>query len=226
MLEPGAHLAKRSNYALHDPRRALVRLTVAVIVGALIAVLAPRAIEWHIRLIMAWDGSALALTMLAWFVIVRADEKETAKRAGSEDPGRNMAWVIALSSCFASFFSALFLVRRGHASDAYAGVRIGLALAAVFLSWLLTHTTYTLRYAHLYYRRTEAGGLEFPGGKPPRDSDFAYFAFTLGMCFQTSDVTVTSSRIRRTVLVHALVSFAYNTMILALALNIAFGLLN
>ncbi len=218
-------LRKPSHYAFHDPRRAVVRLVAAMIVGALVAALAPRGIEWHVRTIMAWDASALVLTALAWVVITRADEKETAKRAGSHDPGRNMVWVIALTSCFASFFAALFLIRKGHASDAYAGVRIGLALAAVLLSWVLTHTTYTLRYAHLYYGRIEGGGLEFPGGKHPRDADFAYFAFTLGMCFQTSDVTVTSWRIRRTVLVHALVSFAYNTMILALALNIAFGLL-
>jgi len=84
-----------------------------------------------------------------------------------------------------------------------------------------------LRYAHLYYRgdREGTGGLEFPGKREPDDLDFAYFAFTIGMCYQTSDVTISSYAIRRTVLVHAIISFAYNTAILALALNLIFGLL-
>jgi uncharacterized membrane protein len=73
----------------------------------------------------------------------------------------------------------------------------------------------------MYYHHGKAGGLEFPGEHPPCDVDFAYFSFTLGMCFQVSDVTVLSSRIRRVALGHALLSFVYNTVILALALNLA-----
>lgn len=84
---------------------------------------------------------------------------------------------------------------------------------------------HALRYARLYYRDDGAGegGLEFPGKEPPDDFDFAYFSFTIGMCFQVSDVSVSSRLIRRTVLVHSLVSFLYNTAILALALNLVFG---
>jgi uncharacterized membrane protein len=102
-----------------------------------------------------------------------------------------------------------------------------LSLVAVISAWLLTHTSFTLRYAHLYYRDDDEGegGLAFPGDRRPDDFDFAYFAFTIGMCFQVSDVTVSSPQIRRAVLAHALLSFAYNTVILALALNLLFGLL-
>jgi uncharacterized membrane protein len=92
-------------------------------------------------------------------------------------------------------------------------------------AWALTHTAYTLRYAHLYYRDDGdgEGGLAFPGKEAPAYLDFAYFAFTLGICFQTSDVTITSRLIRRAVLGHAVLSFAYNTTIVATAVSLVVG---
>jgi uncharacterized membrane protein len=97
----------------------------------------------------------------------------------------------------------------------------------VAVTWGVTHTSYTLRYAHLYYRDRGSGegGLVFPGDERPCDLDFAYFAFTIGMCFQVSDVTIASRRIRRGALLHALLSFAYNTAIVAFTLNLVFGYL-
>ena len=101
-----------------------------------------------------------------------------------------------------------------------------LTLASIALSWTMTHTAYTLRYAHLYYRSGGRHGLQFPGDEAPADIDFAYFAFTVGMCFQVSDVTVSTTACRRAVLLHATLAFVYNTMILALALNLVFGLMS
>ena len=84
--------------------------------------------------------------------------------------------------------------------------------------------TYTVRYAHLYYRDDgDLGGLGFPGTEMPCLLDFAYYAFTIGMCFQVSDVTVTQHRMRQATLGHALLSFVFNTLVLALALNLLFG---
>ena len=89
------------------------------------------------------------------------------------------------------------------------------------------HTAYTLRYAHLYYRDDHdgVGGLTFPGNAAPTYFDFAYFAFTIGMCFQTADVSITSRRFRRAVMAHAVLSFAYNTTILATAVSLIVGFL-
>jgi uncharacterized membrane protein len=98
-----------------------------------------------------------------------------------------------------------------------------LTLAAIVLAWVVAHTVYTLRYAHLYYGRGGHKGLQFPGDEQPADTDFAYFSFTVGMCFQVSDVVVTSTICRRAVLLHAVLSFIYNTAILALALNLVFS---
>jgi uncharacterized membrane protein len=111
---------------------------------------------------------------------------------------------------------------HGQSSGA---VWVVIALVSVALSWLLTHTAYTFHYAHLYYNPNRDGGLIFPGTTAPCDMDFAYFAFTLGMAFQVSDVQVEAPDIRRTTLGHALISFVFNTTILALALNVMFALL-
>src|SRR5262249_18945131 len=102
---------------------------------------------------------------------------------------------------------------------------LGLGLLAVASAWLLTHTMYTLRYAHLYYRDgvEREGGLAFPGGGHPAYIDFAYYSFTIGMCFQVSDVTITNPRLRRETLLHSMLSFLYNPVILAVALNFAMG---
>jgi uncharacterized membrane protein len=91
----------------------------------------------------------------------------------------------------------------------------------VVSAWLLMHTAFTLRYAHLYYANADhIGGLDFPGKELPDDLDFAYFSFTLGMTYQTSDVSISDRSIRRLALGHVLLSFVFNTIILALAINL------
>ena len=133
--------------------------------------------------------------------------------------------VIALLCSAFSLFAAAFELRRSLPSGAMPShTWAAVALAGVVLAWLATHTAYTLRYAHLYYRHGDVGGLIFPGGGQPRDSDFAYFAFTIGVCMQTADVSIDAWQVRRVVLVHALLSFVYNTTVLALAINLLIGL--
>ena len=139
-----------------------------------------------------------------------------------------MAWVIVLLASTFSLFAAGVVMRQAKtiAPEHSMGLAV-LCMGAVVIAWLLTHTAYALRYAHLYYRDDEEGigGLVFPGDSPPDAVDFAYFSFTIGMCFQVSDVTITSRQIRHEVLFHGCLSFAYNTAVLALALNVGFGLL-
>jgi uncharacterized membrane protein len=183
--------------------------------------------SWTTRIVAGWDVAALVLIALAWWIIARADAEETQRRAAAEDPGRTVVWVIVLLASAFSLFAGTVVLRRARAlSPEASGPLVVLSLVAVAAAWVLTHTAYTLRYARLYYRDDEegVGGLEFPGQHAPDDYDFAYFAFTIGMCFQVSDVTISSRTIRRHVLLHAVISFAYNTAILALALNLLFGI--
>lgn len=91
---------------------------------------------------------------------------------------------------------------------------LALNALAVLIAWLLLHTGYALYYAYLYYRQEAGeGGLTFPGEANPDYPDFAYFAFTVGVSFATSDVEVTNRAVRRTVLGHSILSFVYNTAI-------------
>jgi uncharacterized membrane protein len=107
-----------------------------------------------------------------------------------------------------------------------------LTLGTVIFSWMLVHTVFGLRYAHMYYGDSDdptldrhAGGLEFPGQHPPNYFDFAYYAFVVGMTCQVSDVQITSRKMRRLTLLHSVLSFGFNTVILALLINTVSSLL-
>ena len=175
-----------------------------------------------VRGLIGWDvASTCALVVHCW-ILCTSDAEETRCRASSADPGRAAVWILVLLACLFSLGASLVMIGERHRLD-YPHLLVAMCLWAVVSAWLLTHTAFTLRYAHLYYRDADSGGLAFPGNEPPDDLDFAYFSFTLGMCFQVSDVTIEDRYIRRTALLHAILSFFYNTAILALALNLTFG---
>jgi uncharacterized membrane protein len=200
----------------------------AILASLFTTLLVPKNSSWAVRAVAGWDAGATVLLVLTWWIIVGSGPHRTRRRAAAQDPGRTAIWGIVIISSFFSLFAAAGMLRSArHLAPSQAVLLAGLCLGAVVSAWLLTHTAYALRYAHLYYRidAEGEGGLSFPGDSPPDDWDFAYFAFTLGMCFQVSDVTISSRTIRRYALVHAVLSFAYNTAIVALALNLVFGLL-
>jgi len=211
--------------AFIDPRRSLGRVVLSGIAGLATFALIPASFGWAIRSVGGWCIAASILLALAWRVIIVSDVEQTRFRCGTDDPGRLLVWVVVVVGCSFSLFAAAGLMQHSARVSQQGGVLVGLCLWAVACAWCLTHSAFTLRYAHLYYRDdgNGEGGLEFPGKQPPDDLDFAYFAFTIGTCFQTSDVSITERVIRRTVLLHGVISFAFNTAILALALNLAFG---
>jgi uncharacterized membrane protein len=211
------------------PRAAIGRLLIALLVGVGTSLLLSQRFGWATRIVGGWDAAATMLLATIWFVILAVDPEETRCRAAAVDPGRTAVWIVVIVASASSLFAAAGLMRHARTlAPQGSTVLIVASLIAVITAWLLTHTGFTLRYAHLYYRDDleGEGGLCFPGDRKPSDFDFSYFAFTVGMCFQVSDVTITSPQIRRAVLGHALLSFAYNTVILALALNLLFGILS
>jgi len=202
------------------------RLVLAAVVALASWFFVPSQLAVHTRALLAWDAAGMVLFVLAFVIIMRADSRETKRRAAAYDPGRRVVWIIVLAASTVSLFAGTVLLHAPHAGASVAGqLHVALCVATVVISWLVTHSAFTLRYAHLYYGDQEhgAGGLEFPGGEPPDDRDFAYFAFTIAMCFQVSDVTISRRQIRRTVLGHAALAFTYNTVILALVLNLVVG---
>jgi uncharacterized membrane protein len=212
---------------LWSTRRAAGRLFVSVGFGAIaVALFAPTNVAWWVQAVVGWDVAAGILCALTWRIIVRANAARTRARAAIDDPGGMAVFIIALVSSLFSLFAGAYVLRWARAfPHNQALVWSALAIVGVMLAWILTHTAYALRYVRLYYAKSGPGGLQFPGPDPPADIDFAYFAFTIGMTFQASDVLITSSRVRAVVLSHAILAFVYNTIILAVALNLAMGLL-
>jgi uncharacterized membrane protein len=210
-----------------DPRRALARVGISLFFGVATYLAAASRIPQPAALLMAWDVASLVLLALAWGAIALANAHETRRRAGSDDPGRTLVYVIILIASSVSLLAATVLVREAHSLPRdLERMVVVMCLATVALAWTLTHTAFTFRYARLYYREDAegVGGVELPGKQALTYFDFAYFAFTIGMCFQVSDACVTSPQIRRAVLLHAAMSFAYNTIILAFVLNLVFSL--
>lgn len=221
-------LAPRPRGGLVNPKVASGRFFLAAVAGTIGTLVTPGTLPWHVRSMFGWDVAALLYSTVAWIMISRATPEDTKTRAALEDPGRRSVFFIAIGSSVYSFFAAIAVLREiRHLPENQIPIWTGLALAAVALSWVVTHTSFTLRYAHQFYRRAGSSKcLDFPGTDTPSDLDFAYFAFTIGMCFQVSDVVIKSVRLRRAALVHALVSFLFNTTIVALSLNLLTTLLN
>jgi len=217
--------------ALGRRHHALKRVSWALGAAVATALLMPARAGQAMRALASWDVAAAVLAGQAWWILLHAAAAETRRRAAEDDPGRSAVWALVLAASTFSLFATTFVIHRVRAvPEETRVIFVALCVGAVIASWVLTHTAYALRYAHLYYRDDEEGegGLQFPvdGGPPvaPSYLDFAYFAFTVGMCFQVSDVTVSSRQIRRAVLAHAMLSFAYNTVILAIAINLLVGL--
>ena len=204
------------------------RLALSLIVGMIVGFVLSDRQSWATSIVGGWDCGSFTLLALNWQIVWTSDAEETKRRAGARDPGRTMAWLIALAASAFSLFAGSVVLRHAPNIDPERSpLLVALCLVAVGTAWSLTHTAYTLRYAHLYYRENDnEGGLEFPGRAEPDDFDFAYFAFTIGMAFQVSDVTISNPQIRRTVLGHAMLSFAYNTVIIALVINMLLGVFN
>lgn len=214
-------------------RGRLIVFSAAALAVLAVNVAAPAWLTGISRAVAAYDAAAAVLIVLFWTLAMHANPSHTQERAAVEDPGRNAVLGFVLLSVIIGLASAIAILGRvPHVNSVNEKLVIYLlGIGAVVAGWLLIHTLFTFRYAHLFYFDDDDDnqadrGLTFPGTKEPSDFDFAYFSFVVGMTFQVSDVQVTDSGVRRVVLFHGLISFAYNTAILALVINIASGLLH
>jgi uncharacterized membrane protein len=196
-----------------------------------VSLFAPVWLHGTVRAVASYDIAAAIILVYDWTIGLRNDATHTIRRAAQEDPGRNLLAGIVLISAVAGLASAIVILGKGPNVPAVdRDMALTFGILAVLLGWFLIHTMFVFRYAHLYYfdsdqDGTAQRGLTFPGTSEPDDYDFAYFSFVVGMTFQVSDVQITDPGVRTLVLIHAILSFAYNTAILALVVNLASGLL-
>lgn len=211
------------------------RLMIAIIVAVIVYFSCDKTSTIPELALACWIGCALTVIVLDWIIILTSHPMEVKKIAKLQDSSRKLLFVFIITAAIVSLVAIIFLLKASHGiSEASKNAHILLAISAVAVSWWLVHTVFTLKYAHMYYdtstddgKPLKAGGLDFPGElKDPDYLDFVYFAFVVGMTFQVSDVVITDRRIRRACLIHAILSFTFNTAIVALSINVISGMVS
>ncbi len=222
---------KQSSFAqafekIHSFAKILICLAIAIIVYFLIQI---EHVDILSHLMIGWDTFSVCLIVMTWITFMITKPQEIREQARVQDSSRSVIFITILIATLASFLAVLLLLVTKQKFKSEESFHLIIAVAGMVLSWFLIHTIFTLRYAHLFYGDadenpgTHAGGLEFPNDKRPDYLDFAYFAFVLGMTFQVSDVQITSKRLRRIAMFHGLLSFGYNTIMIALTINLIAG---
>lgn len=206
---------------------AALRLGVAAVGGLVAGVVAAFArAEWQVAISVGWCAFALVILVWVWATIGWKDAESTAKHARSEDFSHATADIVLLgASVFSLVAVAVTLVLAGKAHDLHKAALITLTVLTVALSWLTVHTVFTVRYGDLYYA-DPVGGIDFNEDDKPDYRDFAYLALTIGMTFQVSDTDLQAKPIRHNALRHALLSYVFGAVIVAITINIVAGLLS
>lgn len=199
----------------------MVHLAGALIAGVVaIVVLLATTRSWEMAVLGGWVAAGAVFLAWTWTTVWPLDAAATAQAAQQEDPTRSGTDLTVLAAAVVSLVAVTLVVLRGHEIGP---VRVALGVASVVVAWALVHTVYTLRYTRRYYG-DPIGGVDFGSEQAPSYRDFAYLAFTIGMTFQVSDTTVTSSEIRTDVLRQALISYLFGVVLIAITLNVLVGL--
>ena len=207
------------------------RLFIGLLCGLAAAPLIPGDISRTTRAILAWDLGVIVFLVSAAFLFTTERVNHMAADAEAQEEGEWTVFSLTVAAVTFSFVAVIDeFAGMKELPPAQRNLHVILVAVTLLVSWLMTHTTFAFRYAHEYYEVDPGsvgivGGLEFPGERRPDYLDFLYFALVLGMTFQVSDVQITARKFRRLAAAHGLLSFLYNTIILALTVNIAAGML-
>lgn len=209
------------------------RLVLGLVAGVVVFLISRGYLRFASAAIAGWNAFALVILALDWLTILTRPLRKIRELAQQQDLSRSLIFLFVVVTACAALFAVGFLVSvKKSQTGAHFVIHLLLTLSTVIFSWMLVHTVFGLRYAHAFYGDSDqpgvhqhAGGLIFPGDRLPDYFDFAYFSFVVGMTCQVSDVQITSRRMRRLTLVHSILSFGFNTFILALLINTVSGLL-
>jgi uncharacterized membrane protein len=196
------------------------RTFIALAVGILVCLLVPGSYRLVTRLLFGWDALIATYLVLVYSMMLCNDHHHIRRAAAMQDDGRFVILLVTALGAFASIAAIVSELGTPHRGAS----ELTVAISTIVLSWAAVHTTFALHYAHDYYRGGKPGGLQFPSGDKDERADywdFVYFSFVIGMTAQVSDVGITDKTIRRTATAHGIVSFIYNTALLALTVNIA-----
>ena len=203
----------------------LQRLFYGLLAGLATAAL-PLPLVWQFRGLLGWSVGVAVYLTLAWWLCERFDARQTRERAQAQDEPSVVLFFLMLLATMACVAAIVVMMQQGKDySGAERSLHIALSVVALMASWLFIQTIFAFRYAHRYYqearhRKPGGAGLKFPGGLDPDYFDFLYYAYGVGMTAQVSDVQATSREMRRLTLVHSVLSFGFNMLVLALSINV------
>jgi uncharacterized membrane protein len=207
--------------------RAQIRFLIALVVGIAVFFFAPFE-DLIPRILAGWNAGGWLYLVLVGIKMWQAEVEGIKREAGIERESRIVVLVVVI---FGSIFTMLALFVQLMAIKSEHGIdrtlSIGLSVLTILLSWLLIHTVFAVYYAHEFHSEAKGasrgggGGLKFPDDSTPDYLDFLYFSFVVGTTAQTSDVEVCSRAMRRVVMLHGILSFFFNTAVIALAVNLA-----
>lgn len=221
-------------YPLLKRMTAIHKVMICVLLAVMVFIIASFSeIDLLSRMMTSWNMFSMALLSIDWFNFFHTESTQIRTQARVEDNSRITIFGIILISTAASLLAVTLLLLSSD--ESHKVFHIVVAITGMALSWALVHTIFAVRYAHIYYgdhetrENSNAGGLDFPQEASQKNDnpdfiDFAYFAFTIGMTFQVSDVQINSKRLRRLTLMHGIISFVFNTVIVALTINTLAGL--
>lgn len=195
----------------------------ALLIGVIALFVLPSALRPVTRILIGWDVFMAVYLALVFGMMFRSgSQKHIRRNAALQDDGSFIILMVAALGALASIAAIVFELGEGH----HKAWELTLAIVTTALSWAAVHTVFSLHYAHQFYRGPKAGGLAFPSDdddekEPPDYWDFVYFSFVIGMTAQVSDVGITNKMIRRTATAHGIVSFIFNTALVALMVNLA-----
>jgi uncharacterized membrane protein len=207
----------------------VISFAVATVVS--VALIAVR-MEGMTRIMIGWDSFSLSMIIISCVIFFSMRPRQIRVLAKSEDAGRIVVFFIVLVATIGSLLGVLLLLGNKGNWLLPKGVETSVYIAGVIFSWFLLHAMFTYRYALLYYGDhpldpdSHTVGLQIPNELWPDYLDFAYFAFVIGMTFQVSDIEISSRKIRRVALLHGILSFLFNTVIVALTINVIVDLKN
>lgn len=211
-------VASRRRWKLN--KELLRGLGFGVVAGGLLFI----ALPWQPSVLLGWDISAGYFLGRTWARVLPLDPAGAREMATREDPSRATTDLILILASVVSIAGVGFiLIDAARAKGVVVAGLLAVAVGSLLCSWLVVHTVFTLRYARLYY--AASGGISFNQDDPPVYSDFAYLAFTIGMTFQVSDTDLGDRAIRRAATRHALLSYLFGAVLLAMTVNVGASLL-
>lgn len=206
------------------------RLLLAAAVAAAVVMLARRgALPPGLATLIGWDAGCVAFLATTFSMMLKDDEATVRARAAYEDEGQTVTLIVVLLAVLASLAATVVAMREakgvGASGSSATAMAALVSVLTLVLGWLVLQTMFALRYAHRYFGDGDRdgvidGGAKFPGAAPSTYQDFVYLSVCVGATAQVSDVDITTARYRRLVTQHALVAFFFNTMVLALGINI------